>query len=100
MVYQYPVHNISPDFQPQSPESTHLLLLRNRQNKIEFVVLNAVTARLMQLLQEGLNGRMALQQLAEEIQHPNPSQLLQYGLQLFTQFKLQSVLLGMIPSQM
>jgi hypothetical protein len=98
--YQYPVHNISTDFQPQSPDPTHLLLLRNTQDKVEFVVLNAVTARLVQLLQEGLNGRMALQQIAKEIQHPDPSQLLQYGLQLLSQFRLQSVLFGTVPIPM
>lgn len=97
--YQFPVHKIGSDYQPKSPEPTHLLLLRNRQNKVEFVVLNAVTARLVQLLQDGLSGRMALQQISQEIQHPDPIQLLQYGLQLLSQLTLQSVLLGTVPTQ-
>jgi hypothetical protein len=48
------------------------------------------------LLQEGCNGRDALQQIAEEIQHPDPVQLLEFGLQLLTQFKQQHVLLGVV----
>ncbi|WGZ94981.1 MAG: putative DNA-binding domain-containing protein [Candidatus Thiothrix putei] len=92
--YQYPVHRISIDCQPEAPEPTHLLLLKNAEQKVDFIVLNAVTARLVQLLQEGCSGRGALQQIAEEIQHPDPAQLLTFGLQLLTQFKQQYLILG------
>lgn len=92
--YQYPVHRIAPDALPLTPDPTHLLLIRNKDNKIDFIVLNAVTARLVQLLQSGLTGRAATQQIADEIQHPDPVQLLQFGLQLLQQFKQQQVLLG------
>ena len=92
--YQYPVQSISADNVPTAPEPTHLLLVRNLEHKIDFIVLNAVTARLVQLLQEGLSGRDALNRLAVEIQHPDPPQLLAFGLQLLTQFKQQAVLLG------
>jgi hypothetical protein len=94
--YQYPVHRISTDYLPESPEPTHLLLLRNAQQCVDFVVLNAVTARLVQLLQEGCSGRAAIQRISEEIQHPDPAQLLAFGLQLLTQFKQQYVLLGVV----
>lgn len=92
--YQYPVHRIGTAYQPVAPEPTHLLLLKNAQQKVDFIVLNTVTARLVQLLQENHSGRSALQQIAEEIQHPDPAQLLEFGLQLLTQFKQQYVLLG------
>ncbi|SDZ86335.1 hypothetical protein SAMN05660964_00442 [Thiothrix caldifontis] len=94
--YQYPVHRISSAYLPNAPDPTHLLLLRNPQNRIEFVVLNTVTARLVQLLQEGLSGRAAITCIAQDIQHPNPIQLLEFGLQLLNQFKQQHVLLGVI----
>ena len=94
--YQYPVHRIGTAYQPTAPEPTHLLLLKHAEQKVDFIVLNAVTARLVQLLQEGCNGRNALQQIAEEIQHPDPVQLLEFGLQLLTQFKQQHVLLGVV----
>ncbi len=80
--YQYPVHKIAPDFLPETPDPTHLLLLRNPDGKVEFVVLNAVTARLVQLLQADMTARAALGQLAQEMQHPAPEQLTLFGLQL------------------
>lgn len=92
--YQYPVYRIAPDTLPTAPEPTHLLLIRNNNTKIDFIVLNAVTARLVQLLQSGLTGRAATEQIGEEIQHPDSVQLLQFGLQLLQQFKQQQVLLG------
>lgn len=92
--YQYPVHRISVSYLPDAPEPTHLLLLRTPQNRIEFVALNAVTARLVQLLQESLSGRAAITRLAQEMQHPNLQQLLDFGLSLLNQFRQQHVLLG------
>lgn len=92
--YQYPVHRISPEFQPTEPEATHLLLLRDKHNAIQFVELNAVTAQLLQLLQEMSTARAALLKIATSMQHPNPEQLLEYGLQLLQQFRQQQVLLG------
>ncbi|MDD5391398.1 MAG: putative DNA-binding domain-containing protein [Thiothrix sp.] len=94
--YQYPVHKISADCQPQTPEPTHLLLLRNTAGKITFVELNAVTARLLQLLQEGTNARAALGQLAQEMQHPDPQQLMGFGVHILKQLQAQQALLGVI----
>ena len=92
--YQYPVHRISMDYQPHTPDPTHLLLIRNPEHKIDFIVLNAITARLLQWLQEGISARQALTQIAEEIQHANTEQLLEFGLTLLHQFQQQHVLLG------
>lgn len=92
--YQYPVHRISTAYQPHTPEPVHLLLIRNTENKINFIALNAITARLVQWLQEGVSARQALTQIAAEIQHPNTEQLLQFGLTLLHQFRQQHVLLG------
>jgi hypothetical protein len=91
--YRYPVHQLGPD-QPQEPCTTHLLLLRNRHGAVDFVVLNAVTARLLECLQEGLNGRQALMQVAGEISHPDTAQLLHYGRELLAQFREQDILVG------
>ncbi|MDQ5768568.1 HvfC family RiPP maturation protein [Thiothrix subterranea] len=92
--YQYPVHRISAAYHPHTPEPTHLLLIRNRENKIDFIELNAITAKLVKHLQEGENARKALTQIAVEIQHPNIEQLLAFGLTLLHQFQQQHVLLG------
>ena len=52
--YRFPVHRISPEFQPlEAPEDhTHLLVYRNRQDDIKFMQLNAVSALLLQLLKD------------------------------------------------
>lgn len=92
--YQYPVHRISPDFLPAEPEPTYLILLRNREGKIRFVTLNAVTARLVQLLQEAPDSRAAVSRLALEMQHSDPEQLMQFTRQILEQLKTQFVLLG------
>lgn len=92
--YQYPVHRINTAYQPHTPEPTHLLLIRNPEHKIDFIVINAITARLVQWLQEGVSARQALTQIAEEIQHSNTEQLLEFGLTLLHQFQQQHVLLG------
>ena len=92
--YQYPVHRIGPDFLPTEPEPTHLVLLRDQHGKIQFVSLNVTTARLVQLLQENLDTRTAIFQLAQEMQHPDPEQLMQFGQQILEQFKTQFLVLG------
>lgn len=92
--YQFPVHRISPDFQPNEVEPTILLVYRDQQEQIQFMVLNAVTARLLEILSQEIIGETALLQLAQEMQHPNPSELLQFGTQLLTDFREKGIILG------
>jgi len=74
LVYNYPVHQIGPDFQPYEASSSpiHLLVYRNKQDNITFLELNPVSARLINLFNEGLTGQMAAEQIASELQHSNP----------------------------
>jgi len=60
------------------------------------VVLNAVTARLVELLQTGINARTALVQLTQEMQHPDPQQLMGFGVHILQQLQAQQALLGVI----
>lgn len=75
--YQYPVHNISPDYQPAAPEPTQLVVYRNRIDKVCFMAANTVTLRLLYLLQtdstECLEALLGI--IASELQHPNPAVL-------------------------
>lgn len=71
VAYRYPVHMIGHDFQPQQPseEPTYIVVFRNRQDEIEFMALNAMTARLLTLLNEAgdaISGRDVLAVLAQE----------------------------------
>lgn len=52
LAYQFPVHQISPGFQPEVPGElpSFLLVYRNREDEVGFVEINAATARLLALL--------------------------------------------------
>lgn len=93
--YQWPVHRISSEYQPQVAQLTFLLAYRNEAMQIRFIELNAVTARLIQLISSNLlSGQQALQQLATEMAHPSPQQLIVFGLELLENLHTQGFILG------
>ncbi|MDF2181460.1 putative DNA-binding domain-containing protein [Neptuniibacter sp. CAU 1671] len=96
--YQYPVHQISRDFQPQEPTATpsFLLVYRNREDRVKFMEVNPVTGRLLYLLSEDeqLSGLAALEQIAAEMQHPSPEVVIQGGLQTLEQLRSAGIVLG------
>ncbi len=101
--YRFPVHRIGPEFQPQQPdaEPTWLLVWRNRDDNVEFMALNAVSARLMALLQDQddhRSGAELLAQLATELQHPQPQQVVEFGATLLRQWHGQQIILGTRPT--
>ena len=67
LVYQYPVHNLSPEFQPTSPpeQPTFLLVFRDRDNEVRFLELNAMTYQMLQVIQE--NEGILLSHCAEQL---------------------------------
>ncbi len=96
--YRWPVQMIGPDHRPLTPpeQPTYLVVYRDRGDKIRFVSINAVTARLLQLLQEQptLSGMQALQQIAAEMKHPKPETVINGGRQTLEQLKGQGIILG------
>jgi len=96
--YRFPVHRIGPDFQPSTPEAepTHLVVYRNRRDEVEFLKINAVTQRLLQLLKEdrGLSGLNALETIANELRHPDPGQVIAFGRGLLDDLRQRHILLG------
>lgn len=71
LAYSYPVHRISPEFQPTEPDAapTFLIVYRSRQDEVKFTEINAVTARLMELIeaQPQATGREHLVAIAAEL---------------------------------
>lgn len=71
LAYDYPVHRIGPEFSPSTPSDTptYLVVYRTRQDQVKFTEINAVTARLMALieLQPEATGRAHLTQIAAEL---------------------------------
>jgi hypothetical protein len=96
--YRFPVHRIGPDHQPAEPpaELTHLVVYRNRQERVEFLQINAVTQRMLQLLQDDPDktGLDVLSAIAAELQHPKPDQVVTAGQQLLEDLRARHVILG------
>lgn len=98
LVYQFDVHHISVDYQPQRPPTlpTYLVVYRDRHDEIGFLEINAITYRLLELLNDNtkLNGRQALEHIAIEMQHPNPQVVIDGGIQTYLDLKQRDIILG------
>jgi len=103
--YRFPVHRIGPKFRPGSaPEAaTHLALYRDRKDEIGYLELNAVSTRLLHLLAEnvaenqGRSTEALLKQIAEELDHPDASVVIQGGSELMEDFRNRDIVLGTRP---
>jgi hypothetical protein len=81
--YQYPVHRIGPGFRPTEPEATtYLVVYRDRADKVRFMELNAVSARLVEITRDNTsaNGEKLLSTVAEET-GMDKSGLMEFGAQ-------------------
>lgn len=93
--YDYAVHKISPRQKPKQPQSTQLLVFLNPDDEVKFIEINAVTYRLISLLQhEPLTGTQALMLLADELQHPAPERIIAFGLSILEDLRRQGVIIG------
>ena len=96
--YQFDVHTIAPENIPQqvNPQGCHLIVYRNPDDEVHFMEINAVTARLLFLLNEdeSLTGQAALEQIADELQHPSPEAVIDGGLQTLRELKARNIILG------
>jgi hypothetical protein len=96
--YEFPVHQIGPEYQPESPSEapTFIIVYRNSEDNVGFLELNAVTARLLQLLEQNDNqsGRALLEQIATEINHANPETVVQAGLSILQDLQARHIVLG------
>jgi hypothetical protein len=96
--YQYPVHRISKDYQPTEPGEavTFLVVCRKANDDMDFLELNPVTARLLELIEfnEQDSGRELLLKLADEINYPDVEALLQHGAEAMQQMRQTGILLG------
>lgn len=98
MAYEWPVHRISPAFQPEKApqESTYLVVYRTRQYDVRFMEINAVTARLLQLIEENplADGGQLMSQIAVELNHPRPEQVVEGGRALFASLRARDIVVG------
>ncbi len=103
--YHYPVQNITASdrdwknwntrIEPYPQEAVILAGLRDSDDKVHFIELNAVTTRLIELIQEGFStGEQALLELAAEMQYGDHETILPFGAKIMEQLKEQHIIIG------
>ena len=95
--YRFPVHRIGPDYQPDKApaETTWLVVARDLKDKVAFLHINQVSARLLELARDGqLTGRQILTRIAEELGHQNPDVVVDGGRELLKMLREKDIILG------
>lgn len=98
LAYQFPVHQISVDFQPQQPseQPNFLLVYRDRSFKVRFMDINAVTYHLLQHIQTEPDhtGEAHLLAVGAAIGFQDTPALLQFGRDLLEKLQADGIVLG------
>lgn len=97
--YQYPVHRISPQFQPQEPGATptYVAVYRDSHDKVGFLELNPMTAGLLDAIDnntQGLSGRSLLLMLAKQTNYPDAEALVAHGAIALKEMRQLEILIG------
>lgn len=97
-VYRYPVHRISTDYLPTAPgeSPTFLVICRKANDDMDFMELNPVTARLLEMIEsnEQETGRELLMKLAAEIDYPDAEALVTHGAEAMRDMRQAEILIG------
>ncbi len=96
--YQFAVHRISAEYMPDLPgeQPTWLTICRKANDDMDFMELNPVTARLLEMINSNDtdSGRQLLVRLAEELKYPDADLLIQHGLAAMEEMRGVEILLG------
>ena len=96
---EYPVHRLGPGYLPEEKPAqlTCLLVYRDRRDKVRFIELNPLAARLVDGIKEneaGKTGRELLTEIAAEIAHPDPGVVISGGRAVLEDMREKQVVLG------
>ena len=95
--YRFPVHRISPEFLPVEPASTWLALYRDADDTVRFLELNAVTAALLDAIDdnpENRSGETILRDLAAKTHYPDADALVAHGASALAEMRDLGILIG------
>ena len=96
--YEFPVHKIKPDFCPETAgeQPTYLLVYRDLEDKVGFMEMNPMTARLVELLanNQDQTSEEILQGLAKEIPSLDENVVIHGGHTTLTQLQQKDIILG------
>lgn len=99
--YRYPVHRICADYLPTEPGDapTFLAVCRKANDEIDFMELNPVTARLLEMIDTNKSdtGRELLQKLSAELNYPDSNALVEHGAIAMLEMRDAEILLGTRP---
>lgn len=100
LAYHYPVHKISPEFQPSeaAEQPTCLVVYRDREDNIGFIETNPITTQLLVLLGDNQTqqqtGQQLLNQLATQLPNVPEQAVIEGGLQTLEQLRQKDIVLG------
>lgn len=98
LAYRFPVHRIGPDFRPAEPglQPLLLLLVRDREDEVRFLEIDALTALLVERLQanRSLSGMACLDTLLRELGRGDDPPLRASGATIFQRLRERDALLG------
>jgi hypothetical protein len=97
--YRFPVHRISPQYLPEEPEENpvYLALYRNSDDEVGFLELNAITAALLDAIEQnddGLTGEALLRRLADQFNYPDADALVEHGAAALNEMRQLEILVG------
>ncbi len=97
--YHFPVQRIAPEFLPTEPteQPVYLVVFRRPDDKVRFLELNAVTAALLDAIENNEDhktGEELLRALATTIQFPDIDALLGHGLDALREMRQLEILTG------
>jgi hypothetical protein len=94
LVYEWPVHKISPDYLPTEPIPTFILVYRNSKHEVAFTEVNAATSALINLFQKGYKkSEDALKELASQMNVEINEAFNAFGLDMIKQLIVQEILI-------
>lgn len=98
--YRFAVQRIRPDHQPNAapPEPTLLLLVRDRADQVGFMEINAITAMLVERLQENSHstGLAVLDALLAEVAPDHAEKLRDGGIAILRELAAREAILGTV----
>ena len=101
LAYQWPVHTISVDYQPDDPKQSCLVVYRDHNLKVRFSEVSPTTLLLLQFIQEWPYKvsveeelKALIHSFAEHAKHPDPSALFQFAVQLLSDLKDKNIVAG------
>jgi hypothetical protein len=97
--YQYPVHRISTDYIPSEPadQPVFLAVYRKANDKVGFLELNPVTAKLLEELGDNpaqRNGETILRSIAADIGYADVDALIQHGATVLEEMRELEIVIG------